>query len=272
MGRCTGLLLLFMCFTSLKAQELDKIRFWEDSLQQLGIDMYQNPNEPERLQSNFLFVRTLVQALKMPESFHYTFDSLHMISKLYAPDRSFRLISWHIPLNDGSYLYYGTIQMQTEDGQLQLFPLMDKTFEMEAPHTSITSNNQWYGAQYYEIIPFNDSYLLVGWKGHSSEITQKVIEVLTFDKENGTPQLGKTIFQSNAHVNHARIIFSFAKGLHMYVRYHEKERQIVFDHLVPQSNSHVGNYAFYGPDMSLNAWFLGKDKLEWKENIPLERN
>src|SRR5690606_34608161 len=124
----------------------------------------------------------------------YPFDSLDMVSILDAPDSSFRVFSWHIQLNDGSYLYYGTIQLNTPDGSLELYPLLDKTYEITAPEEVVTDPDNWYGAQYYRIIPLNDAYVLLGWKGHTPYITQKVIEVLRFT-ETGV-QLGKPVFES----------------------------------------------------------------------------
>jgi alginate O-acetyltransferase complex protein AlgI len=41
-----------------------------------------------------LFTKGLVQALKMPNSFNYPFDSLITISRIYAPDSSFRIFSY----------------------------------------------------------------------------------------------------------------------------------------------------------------------------------
>ena len=201
-GGWLSFLLAWLFWQPSQAQHLAPITHWEDSLVKLGYTLYQNPSEPERLKANFDFVQTLVQALKTPNSFYYSFETLNMISNLVAPDSSFRLFSWHVPLNDGSFLYYGAIQKNTKDGKLILFPLLDQTFEIHSPSSTITSNKQWYGSQYYEIIPFNKSYLLLGWKGHSSEITQKIIEVLAFEPVSGEPIFGKKIFkEENSFLN-----------------------------------------------------------------------
>ena len=115
MGLVAGLAALFFLVGSghngsVYAQQggFQEIRKLEDSLTKLGYAMYNEPSEPERLAANFTFVKTLVSALKVPYSYTFPFDSLGMVSILNAPDDRFRIFSWHIQLNDGSYLYYGT--------------------------------------------------------------------------------------------------------------------------------------------------------------------
>lgn len=44
------------------------------------------------------FTKTLVRALQIKNSFYYPFDSVLGVSKLYAPDTSFRIITWSISL------------------------------------------------------------------------------------------------------------------------------------------------------------------------------
>ena len=146
MGLVAGLAALFFLVGSghngsVYAQQggFQEIRKLEDSLTKLGYAMYNEPSEPERLAANFTFVKTLVSALKVPYSYTFPFDSLGMVSILNAPDDRFRIFSWHIQLNDGSYLYYGTIQVNTPDGSLKMYPLLDKTFGIEAPEHAVTT-------------------------------------------------------------------------------------------------------------------------------------
>lgn len=232
----------------------DTLPVLQDSLTRLGYQMYNNPSEPERLKANFSFVKTLVAALNTSHSFDFGFDSLKMVSLLHAPDGKFRLFSWHLPLNDGSYLYYGAIQVRTGDGSLSLFPLLDKTYEIEKPDEAILSNTDWYGAQYYRIIPFGADYLLLGWKGHTPEVNQKVVEVLQLSDKG--PVLGKKIFRDAGTQHAARLIYRFSRQATMYLEYDEVENRIVLDHLSPADERFRGQFQYYGPDMSHDAWLL----------------
>ena len=96
----------------------------QDSLQILSYKMINDSIEPERYNANYKFIKTLVNTLKTPYSFNFSFDSLKTISIQSSPDKRFRIFSWHVMNNDGSYRYYGTIQMNNPDGKLQMFPLV----------------------------------------------------------------------------------------------------------------------------------------------------
>lgn len=235
----------------------------EDSLKIYGQDMFALPSEPDRLQSNFSFIKLLVQTLKMENSFDYPFDDLDMVSILTPPDGSFRIFSWNIPLNDGSYLYYGSIQFRTDDGSLKLVPLLDKTFEISDPDKKILSDDNWYGAQYYEILPLQDSYILLGWKGHTADYTQKVIEILTVG--HGHAKFGKNVFSDSPDL--ARKIFNYTRQASMYLKFHASGKHIIFDHIVPMDSESEGNYKYYGPDLSYDSYVLRGGRLVLEENV-----
>jgi len=244
-----------------------KLRGLQDSLVKLGRVMYNEPSEPGRLEANFAFVKTLVSALKTPHSYSFAFDSVDMVSILQAPDDRFRIFSWHIPLNDGSYLYYGAVQLNTVDGSLKLYPLLDKTYEIESPETVVTGADNWYGAQYYRIVPLDDAYVLLGWKGHTPQQTQKVIEVLRL---TGTDvQLGKAIFAGEDTERLTRMIYRYNRNVSMYMDYDRAENRIVLDHLAPSAAEYEGQYEQYGPDMTYDAWQLEGSKLVLIPDIPL---
>lgn len=238
------------------------MQVWQDSLSQLGQKVFAQTAEVERIESNFLFVKTLVSALKETNSYYYDFDKLNMISAVRSPDDNFRIFTWNVPLQDGSYLYYGSIQFKS--GTLKLIPLLDKTFEISEVHTNVLDNKQWYGAQYYGIVPFRpNQYLLLGWKGHDVLVSQKVIEVMTIDTK-GNLKLGATIFADNQSIS--RKIFSYAKQATMLLRYNKNESRIEFDHLVPLEGGKKDQNI---PDLSHDAYMLRKSDLALQKNITI---
>ncbi|GHE41767.1 hypothetical protein GCM10017764_26210 [Sphingobacterium griseoflavum] len=239
---------------------------WQDSLLRLGKEMFGSKAEPERLEKNFLFVKTLVSALKERYSFLYSFPKLDMISNLQAPNGRFRIFSWNIPLDDGSYLYYGAIQTKSQHGELQLVPLLDKTFEIIDPEYVNLKPSEWYGAQYYDIASLGDDYILLGWKGHTPQQMQKVIEILQFD--GSSYQLGKAVFDD--HVKSTRKIFRFARHIAMYLRLDADKKRIVFDHIVPADSTVIGSYDFYGPDLSYDAYTIENGNLVLQRNVSFQ--
>ena len=245
-------------------QNLRKMEQWQDSLVALGNQVFQNPSEAERIDKNFAFVKTLVSSLKEPNSYFYAFEKLKFISILKPADNSFRIFSWNVPLQDGSYLYYGAIQFKS--GSLKLTPLLDKTFEIADPNKDIVTSQNWYGAQYYEIIPLKpNQYILLGWKGHHAEYTKKVIDIINIDKDQVT--FGAPIFSDDSQL--VRKIFSYTRQATMLLKYNETNNVIEFDHIAPANPSLKDNYKYYGPDMTHDAYAIGDGKLIFKENIKL---
>ncbi|SEK79334.1 hypothetical protein [Parapedobacter koreensis] len=239
----------------------------QDSLVKLGYIMYNEPSEPDRLDANFTFVKTLVAALKVPHSYSFPFDSLNMVSILAAPDGKFRIFSWHIQLNDGSYLYYGTIQLNTPDGSLKLYPLLDKTYEIQDPERAVTATDNWYGAQYYRMIPLDGDYILLGWKGYNPGMTQKVIDVLQLTGSGA--RLGKAVFNGADTQQNTRMIYRYSRQASMYMDYDSAANHIILDHLAPADTPYEGQYEHYGPDMSYDAWQLGGGRLRLISDVPL---
>lgn len=244
----------------------------QDSLKILSEHMNQKPIEQERYNANYAFIKTLVEALKLPNSFNYSFDSLRTISMVRSSDAKFRLFTWHVRNNDGTYRYFGTIQMNTPDGKLKLFPLVDYTTAIKNPSDSSTTNDSWYGARYYQIIPTtkdSSCYTLLGWKGNTTNSTKKVIEVLSF--KNGKANFGMNIFDGAINYkNKKRIIFEYNSRISMMLRYIESEKLIVFDHLSPANVEDINKPELYGPDMSYDGFELQKNRWQFKSDLPLK--
>ncbi|RYY30266.1 MAG: hypothetical protein EOP46_21520, partial [Sphingobacteriaceae bacterium] len=159
-----------------ESANLKQLKIYRDSLQALGTTIINHADDLERKNANYTFIKTLVSALKIPNSFNFSFDSVKTISVINSPDNRFRIFSWHVLNEDGSYRFYGTVQLNT-GGPLKMFPLEDYSPLLKNPEDSVTNNQKWYGAQYYKIIPVygsNPHYVLLGWKGNTVNSTKKV--------------------------------------------------------------------------------------------------
>ena len=241
---------------------------FQDSLANLGKKFINDQNDLERKNANYLFIKTLVIALKVPNSFLFKFDSLKSISILNSPDNKFRIFSWPIMNNDGSYRFYGAIQMNT-GGALKLYPLEDYSPLFKNAQDSVTDNNKWYGAQYYKIIPIYGNtpyYVLLGWKGNTVKSTKKVIEVLSF--KNDKVQLGSPIFTEKGK-NRKRIIFEYTRQASMLLKYVPDQNLIVFDNLAPPDKKFKDQPETYGPDLSYNGYRLKNGKWEYVDNLDM---
>ncbi|RZA03309.1 MAG: hypothetical protein EOP47_03610 [Sphingobacteriaceae bacterium] len=260
--------LLLLAQNANESTRIKQLNIFEDSLANLGKTFVNHENDLERKNANFKFIKTLVSALKIPNSFLYKFDSVKTISILNSPDNKFRIFSWPIVNNDGSYRFYGAIQMNT-GGALKLYPLEDYSPLFKSPQDSVTDNNKWYGAQYYKIIPVYGAtpyYVLLGWKGNTVKSTKKVIEVLSF--KNDKVQLGSPIFTEKSK-NRKRIIFEYTRQASMLLKYVPEQNLIVFDNLAPPDKKFKDNPETYGPDLSYNGYRLKNGKWEYADNIDM---
>ncbi|MBC8054489.1 MAG: hypothetical protein H7Y13_15625 [Sphingobacteriaceae bacterium] len=273
--------IVFISFClSLNAQHSDQGKVKQqfngyiDSLKKLSYEVINNPAEPERYNANYTMVKTLVNALKLPNSFNLSFDSLKTISILTSPDRRFRIFSWHVMNQDGSYRYYGTIQMNNPSGKLQMMPLIDHSHEIKKPQDTITTNSGWYGSQYYKIIPVTYGvktpyYVLLGWKGNNVKSTKKVIEVLSF--KDGKAVFGLPVFDGDKEQPHKkRIVFEYNRKVSLLLNYLPREGTIVFDHLAPPDPKMKDRLDLLGPDLSYDGYKLVNGRWKYVADLQLK--
>ncbi|MFD0941577.1 hypothetical protein [Pedobacter boryungensis] len=252
-----------------------KLDLYQDSLVVLSEATFAAKDDLSRFEKNAQFVKKLVTALKVNDSFKYNFDSLKRVSILKSPDNSFRIITWFVPTDQGTYRYYGTIQLGTVNGSLNLIPLADSTPTITDAN-AITNGKNWYGARYYEMIPVivngkQPYFILLGWKGNDQKTTKKVIEVLSFEKNEAI--FGKNIFETvkNGALKN-RVIFEYNKLNSMTLTVDAKTSMIVFDHLAPYDPKMVNNFEYYGSDLSFDGYKLTWGKLSLVENIELKND
>lgn len=247
-----------------------------DSLKRLSYQVINNPAEPERYNANYKMVKTLISTLQLPNSFNLSFDSLKTISVLSSPDRRFRIFTWHVMNQDGSYRYYGTVQMNSPNGKLQMFPLVDHSHEQKSPQDSVNTNSNWYGSQYYKIIPVLYSvrtpyYILLGWKGNTVKSTKKVIEVLSF-KDNKAV-FGMPVFDGDKeNMGKKRIIFEYNRQVSLLLNYLPREGTIVFDHLAPPDPKMKAMTDLYGPDLSYDGYKLVNGRWKFVPDLQLKNS
>lgn len=274
-------LICLLCYFSLFAQ--DTLNFflfqkYEDTLKKIALKIHKSPTDKDRTDANGQFITILEKTLMIEHSFEYPFDSLKTIGRLVSPDNKFKIYNWNLPYNNGTYEYFGFIQVfNKKTNKTELYKLTDKSSEIENPFTEICSNDRWFGALYYKIIlkkvKKQRYYTLLGWDGNDNFSTKKLIDVLYFN-EQGEPQFGAPIFEAG-NITAMRIIFEFSKEITMSLKYekqfekHNRKRHwmIVFDHLAPKDTSLKGQFQHYGPDGSIDAFIWKKKKWKYIEDI-----
>jgi len=222
----------------------------------------------DRFRADSTFTRGLVQALKTPNSFYYNFDSIKTISKLYAPDSSFKIFTWQIMKDFSFYRQRGAIQMKTSDGSLKLFPLFDFSDFTTAPNDSVRDARHWIGAIYYKIVlktfAGKNYYTLIGSDENDERSNKKWIDVLWFD-DNNQPQFGGKFFSyppndpTKPKGPVYRFCIEYKKDGGVRLNYDARYDAIIFDHLTSETDE-IQNKATLIPvgDFEAFKWINGK--------------
>lgn len=260
-----GLLITsILCITPVFAQHISaadtkQLLKKEDTLKELSTNMVFKEEASDRFRSDSLFTRTFVRALKTKNSFYFPFDSLN-ISKLYAPDSTFRIFTWQLKKDEYVYLQKGAIQMNTPDGSLKLFPLFDYSMFTPKPLDSVRTRNNWIGAIYYRIIEkeYNGRkyYTLLGFDDFSVSSNKKWMEVMHFN-ERGEPVFGGPVISfkedSARKPVQARFSIEYKKEAKTFFNYDPEKDIIVYDHLISESNE-PQKKSTYIPDGDFEAF------------------
>ncbi|MES2848706.1 MAG: hypothetical protein V4685_06595 [Bacteroidota bacterium] len=218
-----------------------------------------------RFYNDSVFTRNFVKALTTPYSFYYPFDSLQTISKLYAPDSSFRIFTWQMLVSDNLTRQHGAIQMRTPDGSLKLFPLIDKSDVTNGIIDTAANNKGWIGAVYYRIIEKRSSnqnyYTLLGYDENNLKSNRKIIEVLSF--QNDEPMFGGRFFSyeedSVFKSSTSRYVMEYKKTAGARLTYDDEMDMIILEHLVSETGEPLKKWT-YIPDGDYEGfkWKNGK--------------
>ncbi|MEN0004840.1 MAG: hypothetical protein AAF798_11875 [Bacteroidota bacterium] len=244
------------------AEDLATLSTMEDTLALLAFAIVNDSLEEHRFGSCREMIPRLVTALKTKNSFQYPFERLKSVSIQYPQDSSFRVFTWQLYVDVDDYRYYGAIQMNTPD--LQLFPLIDRSANMEANlEQAVLNNEKWYGSVYYNIkeeeTDQGKHYLLFGFDGYSFFRKRKIIDVLIF--QNGKPTFGAPVFfnATDRRGPKFRIVKEYSAEASIRMNYDELMEMIIFDHLITLNGPHGEGPTNY-PDGSYEGyeWTDGK--------------
>jgi hypothetical protein len=227
----------------ISAADRKKLQAREDTLREYAEYMITDSLTEDRMVSDSIFTRTLVRALQVKNSFYYPFDSVFGISKLYAPDTSFRIFTWNLQFDDYYSRQKGAIQLRTKDGSLKLIPLRDNSEFTAKAEDSVRNKNNWIGAIYYNIIKTaykgKNYYTLFGFDHNSAQSSKKWIEVMYFNEKN-EPVFGGPFFSYEKDTipkpPQYRYSTEFKKDARVLVNYIDDMNMILVDHLISETD------------------------------------
>lgn len=247
------------------ATDLKLLRHKEDTLKALSKDLLTDSLTAGRMRSDSMFIKVLVRSLQVKNSFYYPFDSVKGISKLYAPDSTFKIFTWQINFDESYSRQRGAIQYRTPDGSLRLIPLRDFSEFTTDPLDSMRTKDNWIGAVYYGITEtkYNgkDYYTLFGYDENSVRSNKKWIDVLSFDNRNMPVFGGQFSFEEDSvrKPTQNRYSIEYKKEAATTMNFDPELNLILVDHLISESDEPDLLYT-YIPDGDYEGfkWKQGK--------------
>lgn len=238
---------------------------YNEVLGELGKTIISFTDETTRLENNEVFRTFLQRAINEENSYDYKFDSISTISILKSDDDKLKIYNWAFPYENGTYIFYGFLQIKTEKG-IRVVELFDQSDVITSYKYRKFIPEKWFGALYYNILTREHKgktyYTLIGWDGHNSYTTKKVIDIITIDKY-GDVEFGAPIFDlyTNAKPKPKRrppspyrMVYEFASMVSMKLNWDTEENYIIFDHLSPLTSDKEEFANYYGPDLTFDSF------------------
>lgn len=237
---------------TISPHDLERLHKMEDSLVITADSMFDAFIPDMRIGYSERFVRQLVRALKITDSYLYPFDTLgKVINIINADDNSFRIFNWGIVPNNISKRYYGAIQLPQH--QLKLIGLNDYSEQLEhGEEDSVLTGGKWFGALYYRIVSREvhgkKIYTLFGLNSGNPLSNRKILDPMSFDPGGNSVTFGAAIFGvvsrnfPQQRVN--RFVLEYKKNVTAMMNWDEERKVIVFDKLVSQVNDPGRRYTY----------------------------
>lgn len=246
-----------------------------DSLKSYFKEIAKERNDETKKELNSKILVLMREIIETEQSFLFNFDSVPHLGKIISKDGRLKLVNWNLIFENGAHEYFGFIQYKGKNGKYYFYELQDKSENISDPEDQTLTEEMWYGALYYQIaevkIKGKKYYTLFGWDGYSQLKNRKIVDVLYFSAE-GKPKFGAPLFASENKETKRRLIFEYANRASMTLNYDEERNMIVYDHLSPPKESLAGQYQYYGPDGSYDAYEFKKDKWVFVSDIDARNN
>jgi len=252
------------------------------SLEQLADDVRANAQELQQAASDAARKAPAQELLTAMRAFVKHTDILGNktvdipVTNVRSPNGVIRLFTWNVPRDNGTHLYYGLMASKTRKG-IDVTEFRDSTAVLADIEEREMYPGKWYGAIYYDLIQTKRGgkvyYTLLGWKGYNRAENQKVIEVISITGRR--VRLGAPLFEDSPHARKKRFrkVYRYGAQLKMNLSKDQQGNRIIMDHLAPNRPDLADQFAFYGPDLSYDAfswdgqgWFFERD-IDAKGNV-----
>jgi hypothetical protein len=236
--------------------------FYRENISRLFLTAASERDDTRRMQISDSLIALTGEYLESDIPFEHIFSNIRYMGYYMAPDSLVKIVSWNIPMNNGSNKYVCFI-VRREGEEKHIYLMRGERGTLSIDQEQQISGEEWYGVLYYDIIPFKSLngvlYLLPGLDMNDIYTNGKVIEIMGFN-DSGTPYFGEKVIRSGGMLL-SRMLFRYSSNSSMMLRYDPEGGRMVFDHLSPAEPSYSGIFSYYGPDSSYDALELREG--EW---------
>lgn len=223
----------------------------------------------ERKELNRIFKDEMESFVTVQGALTYNFTKLQTVGIIDSPDKLVRIINWNVEQEDLSHQYFCfVLHFDKKKNKYQFNELKDNSFGMPSQPTGMITQDNWYGALYYKIIPIEKGtrtmYTLIGWDYNSTLSQMKLLDVIYFSGSD--VKLGSPIFKLGKTTQY-RVFFEHSKKATMYLNYEKERKRIMLDHLSPEAPALKNFRSYYVPDLSYDAFVYEDNKWVLVEDV-----
>jgi hypothetical protein len=276
MMKKAGFLIFFwMYFTNMSQAQYSSFESAEDSLAQWSSYFLNRESSSQQKEIfNQKFTSLLSELLLKEESDSYSFSKLKSISMLRSGDNKCIVFTW-FTFHEKGYQAHGLVRGLIGTKNKRIVSTLNENISDPLSLIYKTLDPaSWIGMLYYDLIEFRHqgkpAYLLLGFHGNNGITHKKVIDVLSFSQKGGV-RFGLPVFTNGKRFSN-RVVFEYKANAKMSLRYNDKIKTIVFDHLSPEKNGLEGQYQYYVPDFSYDGYHFEKKKWTYKKDLELKND
>jgi hypothetical protein len=207
--------------------------------------------------------------VKSDSVFRHNFKNVRFLGQITSPDSALKIINWNLYLRNRPGIYNTYIIKKNINGTPNSVHNLISAYRTEVMKSdTVYCKDDWYGALYYgirpQIINGVKCWILLGIDYGNPEITRKIIDILSFSRDEKII-FGMKSFEAEKELRY-RAVFEYSSEATMTLRF-EGDDSIIFDHLVPFSPELVNQRQYYGPHYTYDAYVLEGVTLKFKSNF-----
>lgn len=193
------------------------------------------------------------------------------MATVQSADGRLRVMTWNWPHEDRTSSYGGLVAFRQAPGSPAEFTTLRDRSSADRPDVNRSlKTEEWNGALYFGMVPDevdDNVWLLLGWDDADAQVTRKVIEPIHIRPKG--PRFGAGVLQTPMGLQR-RYVLEYADAVQASLRFQPAARgkdghppRVLFDHLAPREPHLTGITAYYGPDMTFDAFVPGKKGAPW---------